>query len=103
VLEAQTGHPAAHSFNDWIISPVPGLVPGGPGTGRGQVIRRPVTAQDPESNIFMAAPLDLAGGADPGAGAIQQHAQLVDVVHRHHPGLNVIPDREPPFVCTAAW
>lgn len=38
-----------------------------------------VGGQDSEGNIFLAAPLDLARGADAGAVAIQQHGQ-------QHPG-----------------
>jgi hypothetical protein len=41
----------------------------------GHMIGRAVAAQDPEGEVLGAAPLDLAGGADPGAVGIQQHPQ----------------------------
>jgi hypothetical protein len=43
------------------------------------VIGGAVAGKDPESDVLGAAPLDLAGGTDPGAVGVQQHGQ-------QHPG-----------------
>jgi hypothetical protein len=51
-----------------------------PEPGDGHVIGGAVAGKDAEGDVLVAAAFDLAGGADPGAVAIQQHGQ-------QHPGL----------------
>ena len=43
--------------------------------GDGHVIGGAVAGRDPEGDVFVTAPLDLARGADPGAVGVQQHGQ----------------------------
>jgi hypothetical protein len=50
-----------------------------PEPGDGHMIGGAVGGQDPKGDVFLAAAFDLAGGADPGAVAIQEHGQ-------QHPG-----------------
>ena len=57
-----------------------GLFVADPEPGDGHVIGRAVAGQDAEGDVLVAAAFDLAGRADPGAVAIQQHSQ-------QHPGL----------------
>ena len=52
-----------------------GLFVADPEPGDGHVIRGGIAAQDAEGDVLMAAPFDLAGGADAGAIGIQQHGQ----------------------------
>jgi hypothetical protein len=55
--------------------PGQGLFAADPEPSDGHMIRRAVAGQDPEGDVLVAAALDLVGGADPGAVAIQQHGQ----------------------------
>ncbi len=48
--------------------------------GDSDVVGGAVAAQDAVGDVLVAAPFDLAGGADPGAVGVQQHGQ-------QHPGL----------------
>jgi hypothetical protein len=41
------------------------------------MIGRAVAGKDPEGDVFLAAPLDLARGADAGAVGIQQHPSSI--------------------------
>jgi hypothetical protein len=60
--------------------PGQGLFVADPEPGDGHMIRGRVGGQDSEGDVFLAAPLDLAGRTDPGAVAVQQYGQ-------EHPGL----------------
>jgi hypothetical protein len=57
-----------------------GLLVADPEAGDGDVIRGGVGTEHAEGDVLGAATFDLAGGTDPGAVCIQQHAQ-------QHPGL----------------
>ena len=52
-----------------------GLFVADPEPGDGHMIGCAVAGQDPKGDVFGAAALDLAGGTDAGAVAIQQHGQ----------------------------
>jgi hypothetical protein len=59
--------------------PGQGLLMSDPEPGDGHMIGGAVAAQHAEGDVLVAAPFDLAGGADPGAIGVQQHSQ-------QHPG-----------------
>jgi hypothetical protein len=55
--------------------PGQGLLVAGAEPGDGDVVGGLVGGQDPEGDVLLAAPFELAGGAHPQAVAVQQHAE----------------------------
>jgi hypothetical protein len=79
--QSQTYHPGRGAQLQRLDQqPGQGLLVADPEARDGHMIGRGVAGQDPEGDVLGQAAFDLAGGADPGAVGVQQHAQ-------QHPGL----------------
>jgi hypothetical protein len=64
--QAQADHPSGRAQPQRLDQqPGQGLFVSDPEAGDGHMIRGRVGGQDSEGDVFVAAPLDLAGGADP--------------------------------------
>jgi hypothetical protein len=65
---------AAHSFSEATRNPASALVAGAE-AGDGHGVGHRVGGQDPDGDVLGAASFELAGGADPQAVAVEEHAE----------------------------